>query len=128
MHALLRDAEMSILRHKDRPTQSSQLRELEVYPNDPCADDDYMTAVELDAQESDMDNGTTRRSPAALFGSQRIGSIVLPLELQNTINRMIAGQWFGPYALVPKILNISARIGQANATRRRKTFVSKRNG
>lgn len=90
MQALLRDAEMSILRHKDRRTQESLPHELEVYPNDPSADEDYMTAAELDAQEFDTESRSTRRSPAALFGSQRIGSVVVPLELQNTISRLIA--------------------------------------
>ncbi|EKM61456.1 uncharacterized protein PHACADRAFT_248077 [Phanerochaete carnosa HHB-10118-sp] len=83
---------MSLLRHKT--VHSSDLaktpRELEVYPNDPADVDDYMTSEELDFQEADADDKSTRKSPAALFGSQRIGAVVLPLELQKAITQLIS--------------------------------------
>lgn len=95
MQALLRDADMSLLRHKARRVLGSDPnkppRELEVYPNDPFTDDAYMTAAELDSQELESEEGLGRKSPAAAFGSQQIGAVVLPVELQNTISRLIAG-------------------------------------
>jgi hypothetical protein len=97
MKALIQDAEMAILRHKAGRNipglESRKLpRELEVYPNDPEAEDEYMTSEELELQETfDPDGKQHRKSPAAKFGSLRSGQVVLPLELENTITRLISG-------------------------------------
>lgn len=92
MKALLRDVDMSLIRHKVMSPSdlAKPPRELEVYPNDPNAEDDYMTPEELDLEEVELDGSSTRKSPAALFGSQRIGAVVLPYELQKTIRNLIA--------------------------------------
>ncbi len=89
--ALLRDIEMS-LRNKD--TSSSRgPRELEVFPHDPETELDYLTSAELDARDDDMSyEREGRKSPAAAFGSQRIGAVVLPFELQSSIGRMVGGE------------------------------------
>ncbi|CDO73157.1 hypothetical protein BN946_scf185007.g212 [Trametes cinnabarina] len=80
------------LRNKVRSDASGSHgpRELEVYPHDPEAAGNYMTSAELDAQDEGFGHRERRKSPAALFGSQRIGAIVLPFELQGTIGRMVA--------------------------------------
>lgn len=96
LKTLLRDTDMAILGHKSRHGEAlnsnhQMLRELEVYPDDPLAKDAYLSPEELDDMENEEHNRDTRKSPAALFGSQRFGAIVMPLELQNTITKLIAG-------------------------------------
>ncbi|KAI0652334.1 mitochondrial small ribosomal subunit Rsm22-domain-containing protein [Trametes meyenii] len=86
--ALLRDVEMS-LQNKSKAGVSLP-RELELFPHDPEAEVEYLTSEELDAQDEDLDQRELRKSPAAHFGSQRIGAIVLPLEMASSIGRMVA--------------------------------------
>ncbi|KAI8981200.1 mitochondrial small ribosomal subunit Rsm22-domain-containing protein [Trametes punicea] len=88
--ALLRDVEIS-LRNKVKGDISGTHapRELEVFPHDPDAPADYLTSAELDAQDEGIGHRERRKSPAALFGSQRIGAVVIPHELQTTIGRMV---------------------------------------
>lgn len=93
LRELLRDVDLSLLKHKTRHgsvdvVQSPVRRELEVFPHDPEVD--YLTSEELDSQDEEHDKGH-RKSPAALFGSQRIGAVILPLELQTTVTKLIAG-------------------------------------
>lgn len=90
--ALLRDIEIS-LRSKGQGHASSLRgpRELEVFPPDPEAGVDYLTSAELDARDDMLNQKEGRKSPAAAFGSQRIGAVVLPFELQSSIGRMVAG-------------------------------------
>ncbi|OBZ68493.1 Rsm22-cox11 tandem protein 2, mitochondrial [Grifola frondosa] len=85
--ALLKDADMSLLRNN---AHKPPHRELEPYPNDPLISDDLLTSEELDIQEGVSDHRETKKSPAALFGSQRIGAVVLPFELRNTITKLIS--------------------------------------
>ena len=91
--ALLRDVDISL---RNKATQdvsrSHGPRELELYPNDPDAAADYLSSAELDAQDNIYGGKEGRKSPAAAFGSQRIGAVVLPLELQSTISRMITSE------------------------------------
>ena len=92
--ALLRDVEIS-LRNKLPPNTSGGRgpRELEVFPHDPDTTLDYLTSAELDAQDEGFGK-EHRKSPAAAFGSQRIGAVALPLELQSSIERMVAAKCF----------------------------------
>ena len=92
--ALLRDVEIS-LRNKLPPNTSGGHgpRELEVFPQDPDTTLDYLTSAELDAQDEGFGK-EHRKSPAAAFGSQRIGAVALPPELQSSIERMVAGKCF----------------------------------
>ena len=90
--ALLKDVEISIRnRIPDTSTAIRGPRELELIPHGPDVTHDYLTSAELDAQDSDGNHADNRKSPAASFGSQRIGAVVLPLELQLSIERLIAG-------------------------------------
>ncbi|OSX67019.1 hypothetical protein POSPLADRAFT_1164299 [Postia placenta MAD-698-R-SB12] len=93
---LLKDVEMSLLRqasrHATAPNPHARAhRELEIYPRDPAELDVHFGEDDLEATEDDVSSGKEgRKSPAAFFGSQRIGQVVLPLELQNTVSRLIA--------------------------------------
>lgn len=96
LKTLLQDTDMAILGHKPRQdaamnSRHKGIRELEVYPDDPLATDAYLSPEELDNAESVENNRDSRKSPAALFGSQRFGTVVMPLELQGTITKLIAG-------------------------------------
>ncbi|KAI0931449.1 hypothetical protein AcV7_001174 [Taiwanofungus camphoratus] len=92
--ALLKDADMSILRHRSRHSAEyanvRNPRELEEFPSDPFSSEDVMGLAESSTQVEDYDHKESRKSPAALFGSQRIGAVVLPFELRKTITRLIA--------------------------------------
>ncbi|CCM03775.1 uncharacterized protein FIBRA_05922 [Fibroporia radiculosa] len=86
---------MSLLRQKSRHTTADNPharthRELEVYPSDSSTQDGDIEPEELEEQEEHFDDREGRKSPAALFGSQRIGAVVLPFELQTAITRLIA--------------------------------------
>ena len=93
--ALLEDVDLSMLRHKARHAALDAVRvvppprELEVFPTDPL--EGYMTSEELDIHEDVYQSRAKQKSPAALFGSQRVGATVLPFELQQTITRLVAG-------------------------------------
>ncbi|KAI0778648.1 mitochondrial small ribosomal subunit Rsm22-domain-containing protein [Trametes elegans] len=88
--ALLRDVEISLKGKVKLDSAAGGPRELELFPHDPDAAADYLTSAELDAQDEGIGHRERRKSPAALFGSQKIGAVVLPLELQTTIGRMVA--------------------------------------
>lgn len=89
---------MSIRRHKHRPQVSDHHhppltpRELELYPNDPLAEEDLLSFDELELQDSEHDAKKEQKSPAAHFGSRRIGAVILPSELEKAINQLIAGK------------------------------------
>ncbi|KAF9270814.1 Rsm22-domain-containing protein [Marasmius fiardii PR-910] len=86
LHALLRDVDISLARHKS--PENTAPRELDVLPPE------HSTAIPdtYEPEERvDLSDGLERKSPAALFGSQRIGAVVLPIELQNSINILING-------------------------------------
>ena len=59
--------------------------ELTAYPTD--SEPGKLTHLD-DEPDTPMD----RKSPAALFGSQRIGAVVIPQELQQTISGLISGE------------------------------------
>ncbi|KAI0673595.1 mitochondrial small ribosomal subunit Rsm22-domain-containing protein [Trametes maxima] len=86
--ALLRDVEMSL--HNRVKTGASLPRELELFPHDPEAEAEYLTSEELDAQDEDLTHRERRKSPAAHFGSHRVGAVVLPPEMTSSIGRMVA--------------------------------------
>jgi hypothetical protein len=104
LQALLNDVDISIARHKARRTDPSPRvvdsgkahRELEVFPElslEHTDRDAGSSALELDYDDAheEADTAETRKSPAAAFGSKAIGAVVLPLELQNSIVRLIEG-------------------------------------
>lgn len=86
LQALLKDVDISLSRHNITPPAPP--RELDVVPFDHSNE----VSVTDNAENADGDEAEfNRKSPAALFGSQRIGAVVLPVEFQNAINVLIAG-------------------------------------
>lgn len=88
---------MAILGHNSRQLDRAEprhqaVRELELYSDGSLETNEYLSAQELDSLESTENNKDTRKSPAALFGSQRFGAIMIPFELQETITKLIAGK------------------------------------
>lgn len=82
LEALLKDVDMSLLNNKKAPSH----RELEIFPGEP-------SVLELSQVESaEDDDGLSKRSPAAEFGSHRIGAVVLPSQLTKSINQLIQGR------------------------------------
>lgn len=87
---LLRDADVSLLKHNLRTNHSSHTRvprELEVLESE-------VSSLEDEAAEEDNSDfvGTSqRKSPRAAFGSQSIGSVFLPADLLTAIERVING-------------------------------------
>lgn len=81
MRSLLKDVDLSLLNHKVR----YQPRELETIPIEEESGQ-KISAFYEDFEEEKRE----RKSPAALFGSQGIGAVVLPLQLQSAIDLIIA--------------------------------------
>lgn len=108
--ALLRDVDISLIKHKSKtnPNQPVGLpardppRELEDFPLE-LTPDEMKEAELLVREQMDKDGNIdrdeeyqagkreARKSPAALFGSQAIGQVVLPYELQMSVGLMIQG-------------------------------------
>jgi hypothetical protein len=80
--ALLKDVDVSIARHKAGAAARTP-RELEV-----LGDPQLAPSVE---QDDEPDGRDARKSPAARFGSDGPGAVVLPLELENAITKLIEG-------------------------------------
>jgi hypothetical protein len=95
LQALLRDVDVSLMRHKTRVSSglddpmTRKHRELEVYED--VDEASLVPRTTHDELEYDDDSAGSRKSPAAAFGSRQIGAVVLPLELQNAITRLIEG-------------------------------------
>lgn len=88
---------MSLLRQKSRHATASNPaarvhRELEVFPSDETVVETGLDVEPYEPLFDDLDPRDGRKSPAAAFGSQRIRQVVLPLELQNSIDRLISGK------------------------------------
>ncbi|KAJ3895786.1 mitochondrial small ribosomal subunit Rsm22-domain-containing protein [Lentinula edodes] len=80
LQALLKDVDISLTRHK---VSVPSHRELDIIPSESIEES---RNIEITVPEDSLE----RKSPAAIFGSQRIGSIILPVELQNSINLLIS--------------------------------------
>lgn len=90
LRSLLQDGEITLVKHKQNldsrppPRELEELLELKEYVTlsppvvNELEDDDSFTAFE-------------RKSPAAAFGSDSIGQVVLPEELQESIRVLIFG-------------------------------------
>lgn len=117
--ALLRDVDISLRNKVQEHASGSRLpRELEIFPYDSDAETDYLTYAELEAQDDMSDYKEGRKSPAARFGSQRIGSVILPTELQSAITRMISGTCIS--ARQGQRDSSDSRFGQTSSSRGRK--------
>ncbi|KZT08624.1 Rsm22-domain-containing protein [Laetiporus sulphureus 93-53] len=93
--ALLKDTDMSLLRRKSRHAASENphakaFRELEMYTSDSTGLENAMLVEKVVEYEETPDQQEARKSPAAAYGSQHIGAVVLPTELQQTISRLIS--------------------------------------
>uniref|UniRef100_A0A0W0FSA2 Rsm22-domain-containing protein n=1 Tax=Moniliophthora roreri TaxID=221103 RepID=A0A0W0FSA2_MONRR len=87
LQALLQDVDIALTRHKT-PAPSPP-RELDVLPPETTG----ITLRKASLGENwDSAEFLERKSPAAAFGSQRIGSVLLPLELQTSINALISAE------------------------------------
>jgi hypothetical protein len=62
-----------------------RIHELTAYPTD-------SEPGKLAHLDNEPHTSIDRKSPAALFGSQRIGAVVIPQELQQTISGLISGE------------------------------------
>jgi hypothetical protein len=82
LKALLKDVDMSLLKHKNAPPH--KLLEILFEESDMTAD-----SKRAEPDEEDLELG--RKSPAADFGSQKIGAVVLPSQLSKSINQLIQG-------------------------------------
>src|ERR1700733_15959567 len=82
LQALLKDVDISLSQNKSRPPVLR--RELEALPTEDLPETVTSLAEELPEYAQ-------RKSPAAQFGSQQIGAVVLPPQLQTSINLLIFG-------------------------------------
>lgn len=84
--AILRDIDHSIAEQKlNRHHSLPDIHELTAYPTD-------SEVTELAHEDDEGNPRANRKSPAAHFGSQRLGAVVLPQELQQTISALISGE------------------------------------
>jgi hypothetical protein len=84
--AILRDVDNSISEQKlKRHHPPLDIHELSVHPTD-------SQQTELAHQYGKEDPRAERKSPAAHFGSQRLGAVVLPPDLQQSISALISGE------------------------------------
>jgi hypothetical protein len=84
LRALLKDVDMSLIHHKSRQHKHTELQVLPINPSITGETDVYNGAPHEERY-------TERKSPAAHFGSQRIGTVVLPFELRKSIGILISG-------------------------------------
>lgn len=119
LEALLKDADMALLNHKTRRQhpETELPRELEIL----SFEETEQLSATHEGEEEEVGPVTPRKqrkSPAASFGSQAIGSVYIPSELRNTIERLIAGA-----PLPPRVLSTSDsflhRLRQVTITSRR---------
>lgn len=87
LQALLKDVDISLSQTKSRPLVPR--RELEALPTEDLPE--TVTSLVEELQEH-----AQRKSPAAQFGSQQIGAVVLPPQLQTSINLLIFGTRYAP--------------------------------
>lgn len=121
LQALLKEGDIT-LKHTTVPPKA--IRELEVLDNltirqHQLSLDDWGPMV---FSETKTEESGERKSPAALFGSQRIGMVVLPLELDSAIKQLIAGM----HPVKMAIQVIIVHIGSQTETNHK--FTVMRNG
>ncbi|KAL0577279.1 37S ribosomal protein S22 [Marasmius crinis-equi] len=85
LQALLKDVDISLAQHKT--SDYLEPRELDILPLDQGRSEPVMGYSEEEVDWSS--ESLERKSPAAVFGSTRVGAMVLPIELQNSINILI---------------------------------------
>lgn len=96
LKSLLHDIDISLMaKHKgaEVPTSASA-RELEALENDVGEIEYYDMDHEDHPTEEPARRREDRKSPAARFGSDGIGAVVLPQELQRTVTALIESMFF----------------------------------
>lgn len=96
--SLLKDVEMAMTQkarahHPVMEKPPRQVRELEEFPAD-APSNMKSSAWELEETET----RDSRKSPAALFGSRKIGAVILPKELQSSVGRLIEGAFCNSFS------------------------------
>jgi len=111
LRALLKDVDISLKQAKVETPPAIAMRQLEVLDDVPLhreiSTDDW-APMDISENRMESEQGEERKSPAASFGSQRIGMVILPLELQSAINLLIAGThtgWKRCLSLITLVLN-----------------------
>ncbi len=84
--AILLDIDNSIAEQKlNRHNSLPDIHELTAYPTD-------SEPTELARHDDEGSTRAQRKSPAAHFGSQQLGAVVIPQELKQTISTLISGE------------------------------------
>jgi hypothetical protein len=91
LQALLKDVDVSLSHSASKAPLTPPQRELEALPIEDAEEG------ALTPDEETSDRSSQRKSPAALFGSQQIGAVVLPPQLQTSINLLISGAGYDSY-------------------------------
>jgi hypothetical protein len=84
--AILRDVNNSIAEQKLKRYHPPDIHEMSVYPTD-------SQPTELAHQDGEGNARAERKSPAAHFGSQQLGAVVIPQELKQSIAALISGEF-----------------------------------
>jgi hypothetical protein len=96
--AVLRDIDKSLTEQKlNRHHSLPDIHELTAYPTD-------SDATEPAHQDDEENARAPRKSPAAHFGSQRLGAVVVPEELKQTISALISGE-MSPSSCISLVTN-----------------------
>lgn len=88
LQAVLHDADFALKKHRNHTSEPSNIKNLDIIQSE---------LSDLPTSESQPDaimlheRTGLRKSLAAQFGSQRIGSVYIPTELQDTIQKLISG-------------------------------------
>lgn len=92
LKSLLHDVDMSLMpKHKE--STSTSARELEALENDGGEITYYDLGPEDDSVVEPARRREDRKSPAARFGSNGIGTVVLSPELQHAVTALIEGMF-----------------------------------
>lgn len=98
LKSLLHDVDMSLMsKHQgtEDPT-STPARELQALENDVGEIEYYELDPEEYSMEEPLQRREARKSPAARFGSDGFGTVILPPELQDTVTALIEGMLLLP--------------------------------
>ena len=87
LQMLMQDVDMALNKHLKREQQ-----QLEIIPREEKEEEEEKEK-EADFEDDGYEpqSNLHRKSPAALFGSQRVGAVVIPQEMQDIIQRLFSG-------------------------------------
>jgi len=83
LQMLMQDVDMALNKHSKREQQ-----QLEIIPKE---EEEEEEEPNFEDNGYEPQSNLHRKSPAALFGSQRIGAVVIPHEMQDIIQRLFSG-------------------------------------